>query len=357
MRSAVLSNSLILLVLLVGGTLASVDPELYYRAGQEDGFLEWGTFWAFVIAAYRYFLNALHDRRESGGVPWFAAGLGLFCVLVALEEISWGQRLFGYRPPDYFLQENYQQELNLHNIVSTSLRKYMLLLILAGYGVATAFISLIPAVSEWFRRWHIVPAPPALIPAFVAMTVVYEWYPWDYTGEWVELAMGLGFLYAASLGGRASAAGESLRRIAVATAATAGLAVATVLAQDLARPSDTRARVMALAEIDALVEDFAGPNLRTRCGIHKRLYTFMRDYGQTQLLYGEFARRLRQAGEYDRANYLLDPWNSPYWLRHKCSGDRVSVFVYSFGQNRQRDSSEWEIRGDDIGKPLTRKSE
>ena len=78
----------------------------------------------------------------------------------------------------------------------------------------------------------------------------------------------------------------------------------------------------------------------------------MRDYGQTHLLYGEFAERLRAAGEYDRANYLLDPWNSPYWVRHKCSGGRVAAFIYSFGQNRQRDSSEWEIRGDDVGKAL-----
>jgi hypothetical protein len=28
------------------------------------------------------------------------------------------------------------------------------------------------------------------------------------------------------------------------------------------------------------------------------------------------------------------------------------VFIYSFGPNRQRDSSEWEILGDDIGMRL-----
>ncbi len=355
MRAAVLANSLILLVLIVGGTLASVDPELYYRAGQEDGFLEWATFWAFALAAYRYFLNALHDRREAGGIPWFAAGLGVFCILVALEEISWGQRLFGYTPPEYFLQENYQQELNLHNIASTSLRKSMMLIILAGYGVGTALISLVPAVSKWFRRWYIVPAPTALIPAFLALSVVYALYPWDYTGEWVELGMGLAFLCAALLRAPAPGAGDRTRRLAAAAMATAALGIFTVLAQDYLRPPDMLARSMAVAEIDALVEDFAGPKLHTRCGIHKRLYTFMRDYGQTQLLYGEFAQRVRDAGEYDRANYLLDPWNSPYWLRHKCSDGRVAVFVYSFGPNRQRDSSEWEIRGDDVGKPLIRK--
>ncbi len=353
MRAAALSNLLILLVLLVGGILASTYPDLYYRIAQEDGFLEWATFWAFALAAHRYFLNARRDHLDAGGLPWFAVGLGLFCVLVALEEISWGQRLFGYRPPDYFLQENYQQEFNLHNVASTSLRMLVMLAILAGYGVGSALISLIPAVSERFERWRIVPAPPALIPAFLAMTVVYAWYPWEYTGEWIELAMGVGFLWAATLGAPATATVQT-RQVAAGALATTVLAAVTVLSQDL-RATDQLTRSMALEEVEALSQDFASPKLHTRCGIHKRLYTFMRDYGQTYLLYGEFAGRLRDAGEYDRANYLLDPWNSPYWVRHKCSGDRVAVFVYSFGPNRQRDSSEWEIRDDDIGKPLARK--
>jgi hypothetical protein len=353
MRAAALSNSLILLVLIVAGTLASIDPDLHYRIGQEDGFLEWATFWAFVLAACRYFLNARRDRRESGGIPWFAVGLGLFCILVALEEISWGQRLFGYRPPDYFLHENFQQEFNLHNVASKSLRKLVLLVILAGYGVGTALISLIPAVNRWFRRWRIVPAPPALVPSFFAMSVVYAWYPWDYTGEWVELAMGLGFMCAAFLGKPAFAAAENTRRIAVATLATTVLAAATVLAQDHLRTTDMRALEMAQVEVEALAQDFASLRVRTRCGLHKRLYTFVRDYEQGRLLDGEFARRLREAGETQRADYLLDPWNSPYWLRHKCRDGRVAVFVYSFGPNRQRDSNDWEIRGDDVGARLT----
>jgi hypothetical protein len=352
MAAAVLSNFLILLVLAVGGTLAIVDPDVYYRIGQEDGFLEWATFWAFSVAGYRYFVNAYRDRRDSGGIPWFAAGLGLFCLLVALEEVSWGQRLVGYQPPDFFLQENYQQEFNLHNVFSTSLRKLTLLAILVGYGVGSALVSLIPTVSRLFRRWYIVPAPASLIPSFLAMSIVYAWYPWDYTGEWVELAMGLGFLSAAFLAGPSSADGPATLRIGQAAIITTVLAFITIFVQGLTRPSDQHAAELAQAEIDALVDDFAGPKLHTRCGIHKRLYTFMRDYGQTHLLYGEFAKLLRDNGEYTRANYLLDPWNSPYWLRYKCSGGRVASFVYSFGPNRQRDSSEWEILGDDIGKPL-----
>ena len=227
-----------------------------------------------------------------------------------------------------------------------------MLLILAGYGVGLAAASLIPAVSASLRRWYIVASPPALIPSFAAMAIVYAWYPWDYTGEWVEVAMGLAFLSAAFLLARIPEAGGYTRRVGAATLASVVFAAATGWIQAAARPSDSVALTNAAAEIDALVEDFAGPKLHTRCGIHKRLYTFVRDYGQTHLLFGEFAERLRAAGEYDRANYLLDPWNSPYWLRHTCSGDRESVFVYSFGPDRQRDSDEWQVIEDDVGKAL-----
>ena len=47
-----------------------------------------------------------------------------------------------------------------------------------------------------------VPSGPSwllLVPAFLATSITYEWYPWKYSGEWVELMLGLGFLFAAIL--------------------------------------------------------------------------------------------------------------------------------------------------------------
>jgi hypothetical protein len=352
MRAAALANALIIVILVGGGVLAAVYPGLHYRVAQEDGLLEWLTFWGFLAAAFRYFANALDDRRRRGGLPWFAVGLGLFCGLVALEEISWGQRLFGYRPPAYFLEENFQQEFNLHNVMATSWRKIVMLLILAGYGVGSALLGTSPTVKSVFSRWRIVAAPAVLVPSFLAMTLLYAWYPWEYAGEWIEAAMALGFLSAALIGNAPDVGNAAEAPVVNALLTTAACAALTVFGQHFLKPADETLRATALAEIEALAVDFAGPKLHTRCGIHKRLYTFMRDYGQTYLLYGEFADRVRGMAEYDRANYLLDPWNSPYWVRHRCSGDRVAVFVYSFGPNRRRDSSEWELRGDDIGKPL-----
>ncbi len=345
MPAVLVANLCVLLVFVVGGTLLVTDPDFYYRSSQEDELLEWVTFWAFLLASVHYVLSARRDRRRRGGLPWFHIGLAAFCLLVALEEISWGQRLIGYRAPELFLTRNFQQEFNLHNIVDDSLRRALMLLILAGYGVAAGLAGLIDPLRVRMERMRVVLPPAGLAPAFGVTAAIYAGYPADLAGEWVECAMGLAFLFAA----RSGAARAAAQPIALAVLAAVGCGVLTTIVLDLIRPQDNARAAAARLEIEALSADFNGPRLHTRCGIHKRLYTFMVEYGQPYLRQGEFAQLASASGAAARAAYLLDPWNSPYWIRHQCDDDHSVAFVYSFGPNRQRDSSEWDIRGDDIG--------
>ena len=104
--------------------LWATDPALYRQLVQEDGPVEWMTFWAFALAGA---LSLLALAREA----WlerplraiYLAAFALGCLAVAMEEISWGQRLFGYQPPEWFHAENFQQELNLHNLADSATRK------------------------------------------------------------------------------------------------------------------------------------------------------------------------------------------------------------------------------------------
>lgn len=348
MPAALVANVCVLLIFMAGAILHMTDAELYYRIGQEDEPLEWATFWAFLLAALLYVRAALTDRRQRGGLPWFHVGLVAFCLLVALEEISWGQRVLGYRPPNLFLERNYQQEFNLHNVVDGGLRRALMLAMLGGYGVIAALAGSIGAVRRNADRLRVVLPTSMLAPSFAAAAFVYAWYPADLAGEWVECAMGLAFVYAAALDRAAPRPASALRMGALAAAVVA-LGAATAAVFDMISDQDPQRATEARREIEALAEDFSGPRLHTRCGIHKRLYTFMIEYGQPYLREGRFAALAASSGAGERADYLLDPWNSPYWIRHNCDGKRVSVFVYSFGPNRRRDSSEWGLDGDDIG--------
>ena len=140
-RLALLANFLLLGLLGTFAWLEAVYPNAYYRSVQEDQALEWASFWSFFVAGGVFAVAAWRQRRTTGALPWFVAGLALFCVVVAMEEISWGQRVFGHRPPDYFLAENFQQELNHHNIASTDIRLATFRGIIIGYGVVLPLLA------------------------------------------------------------------------------------------------------------------------------------------------------------------------------------------------------------------------
>ena len=110
-----------------------------------------------------------------------------------------------------------------------------------------------------------------------------------------------------------------------------------------------RSLVAAQKELHALRTDFQHERVKTRCGVHKRAYTFRAEYGQSYLSEGTFAGLEHGGLEDKRARFFLDPWNMPYWIRHHCANGREVQFVYSFGPNRRRDSTEWKILSDDIG--------
>ena len=174
---AVIANGLIFSILVYATLLFEYDSDHYYLAVQEDEYLEWTTFWAFLIAAALSIVAAVRQRRSGQGLPWFLTGVALFCLFVALEEISWGQRLLGYRPPVYFLDQNFQQEFNIHNVVDTRYRKLALKAVIIGYGVILPLLQLVPASGRLLTRLGVIAPPIGLLPTFLATYVLYDVVP------------------------------------------------------------------------------------------------------------------------------------------------------------------------------------
>lgn len=355
---ALTGNLLILALFAFAGGLALLAPEHYYGAVQEDGHLEWASFWAFALAAGAFATAATRHWRAVHRFPWFALCVGGFCALVALEEISWGQRLLGFRPPSFFLGHNFQQELNFHNVIASGLRKLGVELVIVTYGLLLPVAMRARAIGPWLARRGAIAPPLWSMPAFAMTLVVYLWYPWDFTGEWVELALGLGFLFSAQENSqrydsrrRLHAARPALRIAAVWLIAVA-LGAATTAVQSARASSDPARIEAARTELNALSVDLASLVAGSECGAHKRLYTLMRERRWDTLGSGRFAELVTRGVPTARIQYLLDPWNSPYWVRDLCAdaadGNRL-VLLYSFGPNRRRDSTERAIAGDDLG--------
>ncbi|MDJ0906609.1 MAG: hypothetical protein QNI96_11360 [Woeseiaceae bacterium] len=339
--SYLLANVLVLAVLVYAWLLEVHWPDFYYMSIQEDEYIEWASFWAFLLAAVAAIVAS--RKQVAGRFPWFLYGLALFCFFVAMEEISWGQRVLGYRPPVYFLEHNFQQEFNFHNVIDTDYRKLALSATIVGYGVLLPLLALVAPLRGIFDRIGIVVPPLGLLPLFAATFLMYLVYPFSHSGEWVELMLGLGMLFALMP--------PEVKPVLLGWTVVMALGIASGALTRLQRDDQPEMLEAAQAEIGAIKRDFESGRAWARCNVHKRLYSYVVKYEQFGLQQGEFASLVSQGMPEERAEFLLDPWNSPYWIRYRCDRktQTQALFVYSFGPNRRRESSETEIRGDDVG--------
>ena len=351
--SNVFANVLVLLLIAGFSALSALNPDAFYKNVQEDQPLEWATFWAFIAAA-ALFGRAAYLRRKGKPLPWFFAGVAAFCIVVAMEEISWGQRVLGYSPPRYFLQNNFQQELNLHNVIATSLRKQLVGVILLGYGLLLPLLRRIPKARGLLVKLGVTPPPGGLAPIFVALFALLVFYPLRYSGEIIEAGLALAFLFA-SIDALAKVEETEAQprwlRVAGSLSVVALLAFGSAIGSRGQLAADPIVAEVTATEIRALRRDFErlARDGKLPCGKHERVNWMAKLSRSDTLKKGRFFSLSENGLPDERAEFFIDPWATAYWVRTTCNDQRDKIFLYSFGPNRRRDSNRWKRRGDDIG--------
>jgi hypothetical protein len=324
--------------------LGSFATEQYRALLQEDQVVEWATAWLFLLAGALRLFPAIRRRRLGDGL------VGLFCLVVAGEEISWGQRLFGLGAPDFVLANNYQQEMTFHNLFQDFIQpKWFLILALVGYGAFLPLLARSEGGRRWLARLGVTPPPLALTPAFVGAAALLVWYPLTFTGEWVEALAGALFL--ASLPLAPTALGLML---ALAVVAGVGMAVGV---QAAGRGQAAERAACAAAEVRGLVDDLtagaaATSDLQRMRSVHKRVWTAEADgYLDRAETPGFDGAACDTAADGERRRrYGIDPWGTSYWMSvQRIDRDHQRVVVYSFGPNRRRDGTAQEPADDDVG--------
>ena len=107
---------------------------------------------------------------------------GLFVLIVALEEISWGQKLFGFNTPEEIAVINSQGELTLHNLYSVQM-------VLHGAyifaGLALTFLTLFRSETSKSLKSNLKDHLPSktLIPYFISVSIFY--FAFDYVNPLV----------------------------------------------------------------------------------------------------------------------------------------------------------------------------
>lgn len=124
--------SLIDRVLFTLAILSLIATVIYYFTDQaaftndfaiEDGPVEYGTAFFLLLASMVLLRNAAALKGKRGlGAALVTGFFALLFFFAAGEEISWGQRIFGWESNEYFKQANAQQQTNIHNLVVGDIR-------------------------------------------------------------------------------------------------------------------------------------------------------------------------------------------------------------------------------------------
>ncbi|MDQ7075673.1 MAG: hypothetical protein Q9O24_11105 [Gammaproteobacteria bacterium] len=99
------------------------DPNYIVVLGDEDHPIEYMSalflFTTFVTFTYLYIRSKQTENQFFGKKTQrnvYFVLLALFFFVCFGEELSWGQRIFGWETPENFKEMNAQKETNLHNI-------------------------------------------------------------------------------------------------------------------------------------------------------------------------------------------------------------------------------------------------
>ena len=148
-RSLSITEKIILtgvaILLAIGFFFFYTNISLFEKYVQEDGVAEWLTVAGLLsgsIVCFIRFVKLLNKKSR-----WFLVvtlGLALFLFFAAGEEISWGQRIFGLRTPEYFQEHNAQKETNLHNLVIGGVKLNKLVFSVILVGLLGIFLVVVP---------------------------------------------------------------------------------------------------------------------------------------------------------------------------------------------------------------------
>jgi len=173
-------HAALVVLALVSVWYALVRPvEFSTVLAREDGVVEYAT--AILLFAAGCVLAAL-AARLAGHRRWLLVLYAAAFVFAAGEEISWGQRILGIESPEFFLENNRQDEITLHNLMvgDEQLVSFwfgqLLTLVLLLYLVVLPLLHPFAGWVRWLADAFAVPVPPRHVAAIaLAWSLLVVW--------------------------------------------------------------------------------------------------------------------------------------------------------------------------------------
>ncbi|MGR9086249.1 MAG: hypothetical protein ACU841_04145 [Gammaproteobacteria bacterium] len=95
------------------------SPSEFSALSLEDGMVEWGSALLLLACCILFSLAFFKSRgfpENSAAARWTLVLLAIAFFVMAMEEVSWLQRVFDIKTPELLDNLNQQSEMNLHNL-------------------------------------------------------------------------------------------------------------------------------------------------------------------------------------------------------------------------------------------------
>lgn len=142
------------LFMILSYSVLFLDKRVVIHLGKEDGFFECLDF-IYCLASGLIFLTIFFKiKTMQKRNNYFFLILGLIFLFGAGEEISWGQRMFGWATPVLLRENNMQSEITFHNLAILGRSTINRLFLLFSFFYCL-FVPILDVFSNSFHK-HVV---------------------------------------------------------------------------------------------------------------------------------------------------------------------------------------------------------
>ena len=188
-----------LLIIAVGHLLFYTNMPLFDFYTKEDHLVEWLTVIGLLMASSVCLRRVFRLGGARGWMVFITSFLlGLVLFVAAGEEISWGQRILGIESPEYFKQNNTQQETNFHNLIIGGMRVNRWIFSFGLTAVLLFYLVILPILyrrKQWARRlvqfWGVPLPQPYQTVSAVVLFVITQILPHEKKAELLECGIAL----------------------------------------------------------------------------------------------------------------------------------------------------------------------
>jgi hypothetical protein len=167
-----------LVTIVIAFTIFFINQDVYwiiFKGGNPEGLVEWLQFGFYFLAGLIFVVAGSRlAHKEKGLGKLIPLMFGIFVLIVALEEISWGQKVLNFTTPEAISRVNTQGELTIHNLESVQPLLHSAYIV-AGVALSSLpfirnrkVVKLIkPELSDWLPS-------SKLIPYFISISIFYS---------------------------------------------------------------------------------------------------------------------------------------------------------------------------------------